>query len=71
MQANLNSRLSSLDGLGNKIQQSVYDGLEPVRAIELNFKIRDGVGGTTIATHQPGGNIKINHEIARICSFTT
>ncbi|ENN71770.1 uncharacterized protein LOC109543843 [Dendroctonus ponderosae] len=63
--ANIKSRLGSLDGLGTQIEQSVYHGLEPVRAIELNFKMRDGVGGITIVTHQPGGRQFVikNHKI--------
>ncbi|XP_066253553.1 uncharacterized protein [Euwallacea similis] len=55
IEQNVNRGLSGLDGLGSQISQSVYQGLEPVRAIELNFKMRDGVGGITIATHQPSG----------------
>ncbi|XP_066139393.1 uncharacterized protein [Euwallacea fornicatus] len=55
IEQDVNRGLSSLDGLGSQISQSVYQGLEPVRAIELNFRLRDGVGGITIATHQPSG----------------
>lgn len=44
-----------LDGLGDRITSNVHKELEPVRAIELNFKLMDGVGGTTIATHRPSG----------------
>ncbi|XP_030759462.1 uncharacterized protein LOC115884888 [Sitophilus oryzae] len=51
----LQSRLGELDGLGDRISAQVHKDLEPVRAIELNFKMRDGVGGTTIVTHQPSG----------------
>lgn len=55
MQIQLNSRLSELEGLGDRINQQVQHDLEPVRAIELNFKMRDGVGGTTIVKHRPSG----------------
>ncbi|CAH1123971.1 unnamed protein product [Ceutorhynchus assimilis] len=55
MQVNLQNRLSDLEGLGDRISQKVHQNLEPVRAIELNFKMKDGVGGSTIATHSPGG----------------
>ncbi|KAJ8978755.1 hypothetical protein NQ317_002160 [Molorchus minor] len=44
-----------LGNLGSQIQESVFQALEPVRAMEITFKMKDGVGGTTIATHLPGG----------------
>lgn len=51
----VNTQLNDLNGLGDRISQQVHQQLEPVRAIELNFKMRDGVGGVTIVTHSPEG----------------
>lgn len=64
----LSNRLSELDGLGDRISQTVHHQLEPVRAIELNLKMRDGVGGITIITHHPSGTqfILKNHK-AYVC----
>lgn len=50
-----NLNLPQLDNLGQMIQQSVNEGLEPVRAMEITAKMKNGVGGTTIATHLPAG----------------
>lgn len=50
-----NLELSRLDNLGQQIQQSVYQGLEPVRALEITMKMKNGIGGVTLATHQPEG----------------
>ncbi|KAJ8926098.1 hypothetical protein NQ315_009955 [Exocentrus adspersus] len=47
--------LTGLNNLGQQIQQSVYESLEPVRALELVMKMKNGVGGVTIATHLPEG----------------
>ncbi|KAJ8938263.1 hypothetical protein NQ314_011543 [Rhamnusium bicolor] len=51
----MNSGMAQLDNLGQQIEESVYQGLEPVRAIEIVFNMKGGIGGTTIATHLPQG----------------
>ncbi|XP_018567164.1 uncharacterized protein LOC108907831 isoform X2 [Anoplophora glabripennis] len=62
-----NIDLSGLDNLGEQIQQSVYEGLEPVRALEITTRMKNGVGGTTIATHLPEGKkfIITNNQISQ------
>ncbi|XP_060536794.1 uncharacterized protein LOC132708467 [Cylas formicarius] len=64
-------QVSGLENLDSQISQSVYQGLEPVRAMEIMFKMIDGVGGTTITTYYPSGKklIVMNHQ-RYICEGT-
>ncbi|XP_050316057.1 uncharacterized protein LOC126750470 [Anthonomus grandis grandis] len=55
MHIQLRQQREELAGLGDRISQQVYDSLEPVRALELNMKMKNGVGGVTVATVQPSG----------------
>lgn len=53
--ASVQTRLAPLNNLGHQIEQSVQQGLEPVRAMEIQFAMKGGIGGVTIATHSPSG----------------
>ncbi|KAF7284511.1 hypothetical protein GWI33_022098 [Rhynchophorus ferrugineus] len=44
---------NDLSTLGERITQNVEEGLKPVRALELNRRMMDGIGGQTIVTHFP------------------
>lgn len=55
--ASVQAGLAQLNNLGDQITQSVNQGLEPVRAMEIVFAMKEGVGGITIATHSPSGKI--------------
>lgn len=44
----IDTNVAPLEGLGKRIQEQVYKSLEPVRAMELQHKMINGIGGTTI-----------------------
>lgn len=57
--ASVQSGLAPLQNLGQKIQENVYQKLEPVRAMQILSGMKSGVGGITIATHSPSGKCNI------------
>lgn len=53
--SNVQAGLANLNNLGAQIAQNVQQGLEPVTALQLINSMKMGIGGLTIATHEPSG----------------